>query len=105
MDRATKLRRRSEASKKAWAARKRRMPPKEAAHDRGGVPAPARKDGPRIGADAIMRASTPERSSTDVANLLGLHPAYVRKVWALKGRPRQPSGVHPRVRLAANAHE
>lgn len=103
MDRETRLRNRSEAARKGWVARKRMQAAREPKPDRGGALAPKPRSKPRVGYAAILAASTPDRSSTDVAHILGVHPAYVRGVWKLHNLPRREAGVHPRVRKAMDA--
>jgi len=95
MNRETRLRVRSEAAKKGWAARKRMAQARAPKPDRGGADAPAPRTKPKIGYAAILAATTAETSSADVARALGVHPAYVRNVWRHYGLPRRPAGKRP----------
>lgn len=53
-----------------------------------------------VGYEAVLAATTPDKSSADIARELRLSPGYVRKVWARKGLPRRGGGRRPRCSTA-----
>lgn len=67
---------RSEANKQAWRSRRGRQ-------------------GSGVGYDAVLAATTAEKSSAVIADELGVTPAYVRMVWRRSGLDPRPAGVRP----------
>lgn len=78
---------RSARSKRSWRSRKRQ----DEALGRGRQP---------VGYEAVVAATTPEKSSAAIAAELGVSAAYVRHVWRVVGLPRRPAGYWPPVRAS-----
>lgn len=75
----TKKQKQSEAAKKAWRSRKRMI------EARGMRRVPT-------GVERVKLATTPYRTSTEIAKELGVSSAYVRKCWAELGHKKRPGG-------------
>jgi len=88
--RATHLAVRSQASRKAWKSRKRMA---RARSEPSAAPVGETKRA--VGYAAILAATSPLKSSRDVAQELGVSAAYVRKVWSRTNQPKRSKGVRP----------
>lgn len=75
----------SAASRKGWRSRKAMAAARAASTRR------------TVGYDAVMAATTDDKSSAVIAAELGVTAAYVRCVWRLKGLPPREVGKRPRL--------
>lgn len=80
--------RRSMASKKGWRSRMRMAEARALALRQAQTPTPKPRR-VKVGYASILAATTPHKTSTDIARELGLTSAYVRKVWARCGLPKR----------------